>query len=467
MRSRRTTPILRAVVVFLAWYGGARAQPQDEIGDLRKQIAGLKGVVARLESQLDAIERKQAAASARATPPAQDAPAPAAAAISSLAQRETTGRDAETAARIDNVPLDPSRKGFINIPGTQSAFKIGGYAKVDAIVDPKEAGNPDEFVTSSIPVGVPPGANNSNFNVHARQTRINLDLRRQEQDDELRIFLEADFFGSDGPAAFHLRHAYGQVKNMLLGWTWSTLSDPDSFPDTLDHQMTNGVSVTRQPQIRYTAPFGKHDSLAFGIEKPSPDVSIPGVTNVARYPDEIIRYRHEDDWGHLQMGVVFRQIGGASNTANATRSVFGVGGMLTGGIKVAGRDSLTFGASYGDGMAHYISNVSGQGLDAALNSSRNDLAALPSLGAYGAYQRRWARTLRSSLTYGLNRISNSPAQDDTAFRQAYYVSGNLIWRPFQAAEMGVEYLHGRNYQRDRDNANASRIQFSVKYDLVY
>jgi hypothetical protein len=425
-------------------------------------------VVARLETKLDAIEKKQTAATVTAPLPNEtQAPVPAAQAVSGLAQRETNSRDAETAARINNVPLNPSRKGYIDIPGTRSSFKIGGYAKLDAIVDPKEAGNPDQFVTSSIPVGVPAGANNANFNLQARQTRLNVDFRRAEPEGDLRVFVEADFFGSDGPTDFRLRHAFGQVKNILLGWTWSTLVDVDARPDTLDDQKTNGVSSTRQPQIRYTVPLGKNDSLAFGIEKPMSDISITGVTNVTRYPDEIIRFRHEGALGHVQLGAVFRQIGGASNTADASRSVFGVGGMVTGGIRVGGMDTIVFGGNYGKGMAHYVSNVSGLGLDAALNSARNDLEALPSLGAYGEYQHRWAKTLRSSWTYGLNRISNTEAEDNSAFRQSYYVSGNLIWRPFPAAEMGIEYLHGRHYLRDRDNASANRIQFSIKYDLIY
>jgi hypothetical protein len=155
-----------------------KAQTPDEILDLRKQIADLKGMVAGLETKLDTIEKKQAAATLTAPLSNEPlAPAPEAQAISGLAQRETNSRDAETAARIDNVPLDPSRKGYIDIPGTRSSFKIGGYAKLDAIVDPKEAGSPDQFVTSSIPVGVPAGANNANFNL---QARLNVDFRRSE-----------------------------------------------------------------------------------------------------------------------------------------------------------------------------------------------------------------------------------------------------------------------------------------------
>ena len=56
-------------------------------------------------------------------------------------------------------------------------------------------------------------------------------------------------------------------------------------------------------------PLGKNDSLAFGIEKPMSNISITGVTSVTRYPDEIIRFRHEGALGHVQLGAVFRQIG--------------------------------------------------------------------------------------------------------------------------------------------------------------
>jgi hypothetical protein len=111
--------------------------------------------------------------------------------------------------------------------------------------------------------------------------------------------------------------------------------------------------------------------------------------------------------------------------------------------------------------------VSGLGLDAIVNAARNDLEALPSFGAYGAYQHHWVKTLRSTFTYGLNRISNVETQGDAVFRQGHYASGNPIWRPFLAAEMGLEYMYGDHYVRNRDNASANRIQFSIKYDLIY
>jgi len=455
---RRLYRGLAGVVFVLVWQGSARAQ-DPEVAELRKQVRTLKEMVAALEARLEAIEKRPAV---KAAPPVAPAPGAALREV-----RETSRRDAETAARIDNRPLDPTLQGQIEIPGTSSTVKFGGYAKMDLLYDPSRAGNPDQFVPNTIPVGLPPGANHSNFTLHARQSRINVDFRRPGQLGNLRVFLEADFFGGEGATAFRMRHAYGQVKNLLLGWTWSTLSDVDAFPDTLDFAMTNGTTTTRQPQLRYTQPFGGGQSLAFAIEKPTAEINIAGVTNVTRYPDTIVRYRVEGGFGHLQLGGVFREIGGASVSANSSATVFGSGAMLNGSLRTWGRDAVVFGASYGRGLAHYVNNASGLGFDAAADVNARSLVALPSAASYAAYQHFWAKPWRSTITYGFNQIANSSGQADGVMHRAHYTSGNLFWRPFQSAEIGIEYLHGVLVEKSGASASANRIQLGVKYDLVY
>jgi DcaP outer membrane protein len=455
-------------ILLLLWPGALHAQTADEMNDLRKQILELEQSLASLKLKVDAMERTRPVPATPAAPPdSQTAPPSPVAASNPLGQRETSRRDAETVARVDNIPLDPSRKGYISIPGTASSFKIGGYAKMDAIVDPRLAGNPDQFLTSSIPVNVASGANTSSFNLHGRQTRFNVDFRRPSGTVPVRMFLEADFFGSGGATAFRMRHAYGQARNLLAGWTWSTLVDADAFPDTLDNMSPNGTSKTRQPQVRYTVSMPGGNSLALAVEKPNAEISIEGVSNVNRFPDAIVRYRHDSQRGHLQLGGVFRQIGGASQSLNAEWSVFGSGAMLTGGIKVLDGDFLVFGTTYGHGMAHYIDVVSGLGLDAAVNATRTDLTALQAFGSYGGYQHRWSRTLRSTATYGFAQVTNSPSQEDSVFNYGHYASGNIIWRPSRTGEVGVEYLFGEHVQKDGASAIASRVQFSLKYDLIY
>jgi len=152
---------------------------------------------------------------------------------------------------------------------------------------------------------------------------------------------------------------------------------------------------------------------------------------------------------------------------NARRSVFGSGASLIGGIRVVDKDSLVFGASYGNGMAHYIAVVSGLGLDAAVNATRTGLVALPAFGSYRGFQHRWSKSLRSTVTYGFAQVTNSPTQADAAFHNAQYASVNLIWRPSKTGEFGFEYLFGDHTQKGGASATANRLQISLKYDLIY
>lgn len=84
---------------------------------------------------------------------------------------------------------------------------------------------------------------------------------------EFRAFAEIDFFGSNGSVDLRLRHFYGQVKNVLLGQTWTTFTDVDAIPDQLDLSGPAGIGLQRQAQMRYTPPLAKGQSLALGIEK--------------------------------------------------------------------------------------------------------------------------------------------------------------------------------------------------------
>ena len=65
----------------------------------------------------------------------------------------------QPAPRPNNEPIDPSLAGFIPIPGTKSMVRFGGSARVDAIYDFEDNGNPNQFVPSTIPVTGQPGAN--------------------------------------------------------------------------------------------------------------------------------------------------------------------------------------------------------------------------------------------------------------------------------------------------------------------
>ena len=153
--------------------------------------------------------------------------------------RDTVKEEDLSAPRPGNAPLDPSYQGFMQLFGTKTWVKLGGYAKVDAIIDSTKVGNPNMFITSKIPVeGEADYGKDEHFAMHAKQTRLNLELRSPTPIGSLKIYYENDFFGNNTEPSmdYRLRHFYGQVANITVGQTWSTFYDPDSFPDTLDFE---------------------------------------------------------------------------------------------------------------------------------------------------------------------------------------------------------------------------------------
>ncbi|HKQ76762.1 MAG TPA: hypothetical protein VJ810_23910 [Blastocatellia bacterium] len=482
---------------------------KQKLADIEKEVDALRKSVKQLEEQQKQASQKESQSSSKqssSTQPGSSQPSGGAGAqgssrrqrpISEVAKRETVKRDQETVARINNQPLDPELIGFFPIPGTKDKLKIDGYAKLDVIMDPRPAGDPDEFVTTTIPVNLTPPQKVVNSNVIFRESRINLDFRSPVfEDDVFRFYAEVDFFGPDGPTDPRLRHLYGQISNVLAGHTWTTFTDPDIIPDTLDAEGPAGRISTRQAQFRYTQAIGKHHSLAFSVERPGvrgPDLTPDGElirSSVVRgflrrrgeevltpedltphegpynpAPDFVVRYRYERKRGHLQFGSLYRVLGFQS--AIEEDKTFGWGLNLSSGVMVGKRDNLLISATYGAGIARYISNLSDLDLDFDLDNDGTGIKALPAIGVYGAYQHYWHDQLRSTVTFGYDRVQNTAFQPFDSFSKSCYTAGNLIWRPRKDYNftVGAEFLYGWQVLKDNLKGRANRVQVSLQYNL--
>src|ERR1700704_6396022 len=309
----------------------------------------------------------------------------------------TFSEDTVAAARFNNVPLDPKYHGFFRLPGTQTILKIGGYFKTDFIYDLKPAGNTDSFIPSSIPIPTVVGVNNSTVSV--RPTRLSLDFRvPTTKVGEVRFYLEGDLFGTNSTTP-RLRHAYAQVRNVLLGQTFSNFMDPDAFPDTLDFQGPNGMVSIRNPQLRYGFALSPSTTFYISVEKPSSDIifKTPQFTSQpnAPSPDGAIRLRQEFERGHFQVAAIFRSIAAFVPTTPTpkTDSVFGWGVNVSTGVKTFGKDNVIFAVASGHGISRYLQDTSGLGIDAEPKSSTS-LAATPAVGVEAAYQHYWLKNFR-------------------------------------------------------------------------
>ncbi|HET8924112.1 MAG TPA: DcaP family trimeric outer membrane transporter [Candidatus Acidoferrum sp.] len=444
--------------------------------DLQKQLQEMRLEVIKLQTRLADLEASKPVDGTKAA--VAPAPTPDAATIpqgptsrhvgDATANYETFSEDSVAAARFNNVPLDPKYHGYFRLPGTQTFLKIGGFFKTDFMYDVKRAGNPDEFIPSSIPIPQIQGVRNSNLSIRA--TRLSLDFRiPSTQLGDVRFYVESDLFG-DNSTTPRLRHAYAQVRNVLLGQTWTNFMDPDAAPDTLDFQGPTGYTKVRSPQFRYTFAVAKRTTMAVSVEKPSSDIEFktPQFSSQPNSPspDGTVRVRQEFQRGHWQVASLFRSIA-AFLPDGRTGSVFGWGVNASGAVRVFGKDNVVVEGTYGHGVSRYIQDAAGLGIDAAVISTANPhLKATPALGAEAGYQHYWNKSLRSNLVYGHAQVQNTGFQPKSTYHKSEYTAANLIWNPFGSLNVGAEFLYGRQVLKSGQTGNAPRIQFSAKYTFV-
>jgi hypothetical protein len=456
---------------------------QDQTQRLQQEVDQLKATVQALQAEVKELKAERppatSAVSAPPSPPPQtistqvDALQLTHAERSPLPPQQSVSEDPDSASRIDNEapPTDPTLKGFVRIPGTDTIARIGGYAKLDMIYDTRDTGSPDAFVPASIPV--PATRDRGNFNLQARQTRFSLDIRHPTVFDEtLRFYFENDFYGGgNGQYGFRLRQAYGQLGNTYAGFGWSSLTDVDAIPDTLDFAGPNSVIATRRAGIHQFFHLGETGSLTLAAEQPSSELRAIDLTSnvhgTQHLPDVIIAARVEQGWGHLQLGGVVRQLGYSSNEQN--RRMVSGGAQLSGSLKVASfadySDLLMFGLNWGKGMARYLNDLGGAGLDAVV-SADGRIHLLSERGAYAAYTHYWNDNWRSNLVYGALRVPRSPLLNTSDFHNSDYAAANLIWAPMPALTVGLELLHGRLEVQDNRYNTDTRIQGSLQYSFI-
>jgi len=360
--------------------------------------------------------------------------------------------------------------GAIRIPGTDSAIKFGGQARMTLVNTLGPLGTEDRFVTSSIPVGTDQQAGEDARTVYSPSaSRFGIDLRTPFATRTLRTFIEGDFAGSKN--TFRLRHAFMQTDRWVIGQTWSTFSDPEAEPIGLDFEGLNAISLFRQPQIRYTHPLREQLQLALALENPAPDLT--GASGVNLTPDVIARLRWEpksvmsgplklSSAQHVQAAIIGRQLRGeVTDQPQLTLSTGGFGVNVSGELVPSwgGDDRIKFATNNGWGIGKYITDLGTLGgQDAVYDPSAGTLRALPVSSAYLGYERKWRPTFVSAYTYGIVNVANLDIQPDNALKRTQRTSFNVTWSPVPQADIAVEFLFGTRVNKNGQHATSSQIQ---------
>lgn len=410
--------------------------------------------------------------------------------VSDQPKEETRAQTLEEIARKafydpSNTTYDPNFPGAWYLPGTTAALKLGGYVNLSVVDSFNPMTKPDRFIVGSIPPDgvIVPGAVEG-IQVSAQQTRVNLEYREQTNLGEIRAFVEGDFQGEN--AGFRLRHAFGQFRSILAGYTWTTFMDIDSQPEEVDAEGINGQVLLRHAQVRWSPRFGQKFQLKLALEDPQTDVingtsqrgAFNVVTSLNRMPLGPL-----GQWNY-RVGLVLRDLRAIQTNRITGEPLPGaIPESTTGwGITTSGRrpftvwgedDFFLWQLTYGEGVGHYINDLQTMGGGDAIFDPEGQLEALPVFSGYLSYMHQWPLVhswfkklpgvLRTNFTASWVNIKNYEYQAADDYNSTWRASANLIYSPTKNIQTGLEYLWGERINKDGSKGTAMQLQFAMRY----
>ena len=453
LRWRWPVPVL---LICMLWISPVLAE-EDRIAELEQRVAELEAMIQQL---VDTASQSQNDPAALVVPGQATTPA----------LRDSAG----TLPKAVVGQATPAKEVPVEQENTRPDFYWGGYVKVDAIVSDFEdgvvAGNSigrDFLVPSTIPVGGE--GESASLDLHARQTRFYFGADHQiNEENQLGAYLEFDFLVTPGgnervsnSYTPRMRHAYLKWNDWLVGQTWSTFMDVSTLPESLDFiGPAGGTTFVRQPQIRYT-----RGGFAVALENPETTVTPNGgggrfETDDAVLPELAMRYRWSDDWGHVQVGGMLRQLSFEDAALGVDDEALGWGLSLSGKFAL-GRDDLRWMVHHGDGMGRYIGlNFS----NAAVIDNQNELENIGTTGGFVAYRHYWSERWRSTAVLSYLEVDNPVQFTGMAANESTW-SGqiNLLYSPVKPLTFGIEYLMAERDIESGLSGQLSRFQLSGKY----
>ena len=338
-------------------------------------------------------------------------------------------------------------------------FKPGGRVKLDFLRDFKPIGSEDSFDPRTIPTD---GSEGTNSNVHAKETRLNLDIRGMAQGRELRMYIETDFYGSS--SVLRLRHAYGSYGGLLAGQTWSTFMDEDNMPRTIDFESPMAFASVRQAQARWTQKLGGKVTWSASIEDNKSAISLPaGVPGKAEYPmpDLVTRFRFDVPRGHVTTSAFLGQARFRPTEGEVDSETLW-GSMVSAKFTTYGRDYIYAIFTTGAGIGRY------RGGTTAVPDDNGQLHAVAGNAYMGGYEHFWNERWSTNAVYSVADTVDEPFYTAAVARKINYGAVNLLyWFLGDRAWTGVEYLYGRRetFGEGSPNGTAHRLQYAVRFNL--
>ena len=374
----------------------------------------------------------------------------------------------DTIVKQEISPLDiqKDRGLFITASDGKMQLRILGSVRFSALYDMVEMPIKNTFNTFYIPTG---GNNKKipNYYNSLNQSRLGFEVTRKLENIKVFVRLETDFNGPNGE--YRIRHAYGQVGNLLVGQTWSLFSNVSSLPATVDGNGPTGSVTLRTPQIRYRGKKFKEMNWSVALEYSQPDLNpqeadTANLTTIQMIPDITARIQRDGIFGAVQLSAIVTTISTKNSNSEISNS-FGYGGSLSGTLDITKEHKILYQLTGGKSISHYISTFSGTGTDAAFNPETNKYESLLSYSGFLSYGFDLNEDITANVSVGSANQVNKSFQLNNAFKNSISLSVDAFWEVIEGARIGLEYSFGQRWDKDGSTGQASRLWALFYYDF--
>ncbi len=368
---------------------------------------------------------------------------------------------------------------------SRTRMEIYGHAMLDMGYEANQS-DPDWFDVVR-PTKLPSYENefgdDGNFFSSVRQSRLGVKTETPTKLGDLKTIFEFELFGvgeDAGETTFRLRHAWGELGQFGAGQYWSTFMDIDVFPNSIEYWGPSGMVLYRNVQARWT-PWSDGDSrFAISLERPGASgdggkfadwTELEGVSGDFELPDLATHFRWAQDWGHVQLAGILRQIKWEDTNDdefNLSGNTTGWGINLSGNYKI-GPHVLRGSIVYGEGIQNYMNDASVDiGVVGNLSNPDQpiDGEAIPLLGFVAFLDLNWSDKWTSTIGYSYQDNDPTNGQSDNSFQKGHYALTNILWHPVPNFLLGpeIQWTKRENF-RDGYSSDNYRVQFSAKWNF--
>lgn len=355
--------------------------------------------------------------------------------------------------------------------GKEGRFYIGLGANIKAI-GIYDIGHPVQdmnyFITSAIPMTVKPG-NKAQFRFSGAQSNVYLNVvALPGSENQLGAYMSINFLGKNYAPKLH--HAYLKYRHITAGYTYTIFADMAAAPPTIDYEGPNAIPGILHGMIAYEPRFGKNKMWQAGVGIDMPEYSFTNAlqteTVTQRVPDipfYIQRY-WADGNGWVRLSGIIRNLYYRNLVSNRNIDKVGWGVKVSGTTPIVGGLSASYMAMYGQGIASYMQDLNGEGMDLMpTGSNTGRLSLTEAWGGYASLRYQFTPKLFATATYShvrtyVNRYEDAESTWGSTYKYAQYVAANVFYDVNSIVQVGVEYDYGRRVNYSGQQAHDNRLQ---------